>query len=681
MQPAARERVELVAGLHTAAVDDLVALDGADDEAGDVVVAERVDARHLRGLAADERAARRAAGLGDALDELGELLGDELAGRVVVEEEERLGAAAEDVVDAVVDEVDADPAVPPGGDRHLDLGADRVRARGEHAPVRGSGSSAKRPLKAPMPAEDLRRVGRRDRAPDQADGTIALIDIDAGVCVAKVTHRAECIGGRFDGAEGRAPIAAVRREGVTIEVNTTPSRESDPLQVNPTDTGDPNYFHRVVDCQWACPAHTNVPEYIRLIAQGRYTDAYMSNRESNVFPGILGRTCDRPCEPACRRTRIDGEPVAICRLKRVASDLRGDIADRLPVIPKQKNGRRVVCIGAGPASLTVANDLMPLGYEVVIFEQHDVPGGLMRTNIPSFRLPAEILDEEIATIVDMGVDLRLNTAGHRACAPLLEQDFDAVFIGTGAPRGKDLDIPGPARAATASTSASTGSSRSPSGTSTRSASASSSSASATPRWTAAARRSASAARTSRSWRGGRADSSRPRPGSSRTPRRRGSRSSSTTRRPASSSRTASSTGMEFERLEWDEQARHSTVIDTVVIPCDDVILAIGQENAFPWIERDIGIEFGKWDMPVVDPVTFQSTLPGVFFGGDSAMGPEEHHLGGRARPPGGDLDPQPLPGRGRHRAPAAGDEPRQPEDGAHRVELPQRLQPLARGRR
>ena len=211
--------------------------------------------------------------------------------------------------------------------------------------------------------------------------------------------------------------------------------------MNPTDTSDPNYFHRVVDCQWACPAHTNVPEYIRLIAQGRYTDAYMSNRESNVFPGILGRTCDRPCEPACRRTRIDGSPVAICRLKRVASDLRGDITDRLPVIPAAKTGRRVVCVGAGPASLTVANDLMPLGYDVVILEQLDQAGGLMRTNIPAFRLPAEVLDEEIATIVDMGVDLRLDTPVS-SLRSLLAQDFDAVFIGTGAPRGKDLDVPG-----------------------------------------------------------------------------------------------------------------------------------------------------------------------------------------------------------------------------------------------
>ena len=179
--------------------------------------------------------------------------------------------------------------------------------------------------------------------------------------------------------------------------------------MNATDVNNPNYFHKVVDCQWACPAHTNVPEYIRLIAQGRYTDAYMLNRESNVFPAILGRTCDRPCEPACRRGRVDGKPVAICRLKRVAADLRDDITDRLPKIPSQKNGKRIACIGAGPASLTVANDLMPLGYEVVMFEKYDRPGGLMRTNIPAFRLPESVLMDEINQILDMGVEIRYNS--------------------------------------------------------------------------------------------------------------------------------------------------------------------------------------------------------------------------------------------------------------------------------
>ena len=211
--------------------------------------------------------------------------------------------------------------------------------------------------------------------------------------------------------------------------------------MNPTDVNNPNYFHKVVDCQWACPAHTNVPEYIRLIAQGRYTDAYMLNRESNVFPAILGRTCDRPCEPACRRGRVDGKPVAICRLKRVAADLRDDITDRLPKIPSQKNGKRIACIGAGPASLTVANDLMPLGYEVVMFEKYDRPGGLMRTNIPAFRLPEAVLMDEINQILDMGVEIRYNS-DITSMKALLAEGFDAIFVGTGAPRGKELDIPG-----------------------------------------------------------------------------------------------------------------------------------------------------------------------------------------------------------------------------------------------
>src|SRR5512144_2153587 len=209
----------------------------------------------------------------------------------------------------------------------------------------------------------------------------------------------------------------------------------------PTDVSNPAYYHKVVDCQWACPAHTNVPEYIRLIAQGRYADAYLLNRESNVFPGILGRICDRPCEPACRRGRVDGEPVAICRLKRVAADLKGDVADRLPTAPPEKNGRRVACVGAGPASLTVANDLLPLGYQVTILEKNDRAGGLMWSNIPQFRLPPGVLHEEIDVILGMGVDLRLN-APVTSMAALLGEGWDAVFVGSGAPRGKELDLPG-----------------------------------------------------------------------------------------------------------------------------------------------------------------------------------------------------------------------------------------------
>jgi formate dehydrogenase beta subunit len=212
--------------------------------------------------------------------------------------------------------------------------------------------------------------------------------------------------------------------------------------MNPTDTAHPDYFHRVVDCQWACPAHTDVPEYIRLIAQGRYTDAYMLNRQSNVFPGILGRVCDRPCEPACRRTRVEDKPVAICRLKRVAADLRGELNGMLPKAPAVGNGKRIACIGAGPASLTVANDLAPLGYAVTVFEQNGVPGGLMRSNIPSFRLPQSVLDEEIGMILAIGVTLRLSFAIASLRELLERAAYDAVFVGSGAPKGKELELPG-----------------------------------------------------------------------------------------------------------------------------------------------------------------------------------------------------------------------------------------------
>ena len=211
--------------------------------------------------------------------------------------------------------------------------------------------------------------------------------------------------------------------------------------MKPTDTSNPEYFHKVVDCQYGCPAHTDVPEYIRMIAQGRFSDAYMENRKSNVFPGILGRVCDRPCEPVCRRGRVEDKPVAICRLKRVAADNRDDIVDRLPKAPEKNNGKKVALIGAGCASLTVANDLRPLGYEVTIFEALGTTGGLMRTNIPQFRLPPDVLDEEIGYILDMGVDLHLN---HRieSMKELLDEGYDAIFVGTGAPKGKNLEIPG-----------------------------------------------------------------------------------------------------------------------------------------------------------------------------------------------------------------------------------------------
>jgi formate dehydrogenase (NADP+) beta subunit len=395
--------------------------------------------------------------------------------------------------------------------------------------------------------------------------------------------------------------------------------------MRPTNVSDPAYYHRVVDCQWACPAHTNVPEYIRLVAQGRYTEAYLLNRESNVFPGILGRTCDRPCEPACRRTRIDGEPVAICRLKRVAADMRDDDVMRahLPAIPTEKNGKRVLCIGAGPASLTVANDLMPLGYSVTMYEKHDRAGGLMWNNIPRFRLPPRVLNEEIDVILDMGVDLRTNHPVTSLKA-VLEENWDAVFIGSGAPRGKELDLPG--------------------------------------------RHDTESIHIGIDWLQsiafGHISSIQPRVlvigvGNTamdccRSAKRLGGTDVKVMARRSRKFFKASPweledaeeegvhivenhapkrfivengvlTGMEFDVVEWskDENGRDvSRTLDTVVIPCDAVILAIGQEGAFPWVEKDIGIECDKWGTPVVDRATFQTTRAGVFVGGDAAWGPE-----------------------------------------------------------
>jgi len=394
--------------------------------------------------------------------------------------------------------------------------------------------------------------------------------------------------------------------------------------MQPTDTRDPDYYHRVVDCQWACPAHTDVPEYIRLIAQGRYSDAYMVNRESNVFPGILGRVCDRPCEPACRRGRVEEKPVAICRLKRVAADLRDDIRPRLPHAPADRNGRRIACVGAGPASLTVANDLVPLGYEVVIFERYARAGGLMRTNIPSFRLPAEVLDEEIGYVVDMGAELRLGEPVDSLGRLLEEGGFDAVFVGTGAPKGKDLVLPG--------------------------------------------RDGSDRIHVGIAWLESVAFGHTKKIGENvliigvgntamdccRTSLRLGASSVKVMARKPREFFKASEweledaeeenveivvnhaprsfviedgklRGMVFERMEYElDNGRivAERVTGQVTLPCDDVILAIGQENAFPWIERDIGIEFDRWGAPSVDQKTFQSTRPEVFFGGDAAFGPK-----------------------------------------------------------
>ena len=390
-----------------------------------------------------------------------------------------------------------------------------------------------------------------------------------------------------------------------------------------TDTSNPDYFHQVVDCQWGCPAHTDVPEYIRLIAQGRFDDAYMVNRVSNVFPGILGRVCDRPCEPACRRGRMDEKPVAICRLKRVAADHRGDITDRLPKAPSEKNGKKVALIGAGPASLTVANDLLPLGYECTIFEAQPVAGGLMRFNIPAFRLPLEVLNEEIGYIVDLGAEVHYNTR-IESMKKLLDEGYDAVFVGTGAPRGKELKLPG--------------------------------------------RYDTENIYIGIDWLESVAFEHIDRIGERvliigvgntamdccRTSLRLGAKNVKVMARKPREFFKASEweledaeeerveivvnhspkefvvedgklKGMTFELMEYTIE--NGRILDQEVkgeefIPCDDVILAIGQENAFPWIERDLGIDFNPWEEPMVDETTFQSTRKGIFFGGDSAFGPK-----------------------------------------------------------
>lgn len=394
--------------------------------------------------------------------------------------------------------------------------------------------------------------------------------------------------------------------------------------MKPTDTSNPDYFHKVVDCQWGCPAHTDVPAYIRMIAQGQFSDAYMENRNSNVFPGILGRVCDRPCEPACRRRRIEDKPVAICRLKRVAADHRDDISERLPKAPETSNGKKVALIGAGCASLTVANDLAPLGYEVTIFEALQTTGGLMRTNIPQFRLPPKVLDEEIGYILDMNVDLKLNHSVD-SLKELLDEDFDAVFVGSGAPRGRNLEIPG--------------------------------------------RYDSDRIHIGIDWLESVAFEHVKNIGKQvliigvgntamdccRTSLRLGADNVKVMARKPRAFFKASAweledaeeenveilvnhspkefviedgelVGLKFELMEYNVDENGSIdrgiVTGEEIIPCDDVVLAIGQDNAFPWIERDIGIEFDEWDCPVVDEITMMCGRDGVFFGGDSAFGPK-----------------------------------------------------------
>ncbi len=402
--------------------------------------------------------------------------------------------------------------------------------------------------------------------------------------------------------------------------------------MKPTDIGAPDYFHKVVDCQWACPAHTPVPEYIRLIAAGRYGDAYMVNWESNVFPGILGRTCDRPCEPACRRGRVEErnaekpEPVAICRLKRVAADNKEDIRDRLPKAPKQKNGKRIACIGAGPSSLTVARDLAPLGYSVTVFDQDPRAGGMIWSQIPRFRLPMEVIDEEMGYILNLGVEFK-GGVKIDSLKQLLNDGYDAIFVGSGAPRGRDLDIPGRKEAAA--------------------------NIHIGIDWLS----SVSFEHVNKIGRrvivlgGGNTAMD-----CCRTSRRLGGEDVKVIVRSGYEEMKASPwekedavhegipilnylvprtfthengklTGITFEKVKavYDAKGRRDLVPTGEAdqhFECDDVLVAVGQENAFPWIERDAGIGFDKWGMPVVDKVTMQSTLPHVFFGGDAAFGPK-----------------------------------------------------------
>ena len=410
-------------------------------------------------------------------------------------------------------------------------------------------------------------------------------------------------------AEGRPTPAPARRPGMA-----------------PTDVTDPNYFHKVVDCQWACPAHTPVPEYIRLIAAGRYSDAYMINWESNVFPGVLGRTCDRPCEPACRRGRVEEEPVAICRLKRVCADAKDDVTSRMPKPATSKNGKRIALIGAGPASLTVARDLLPLGYHVTIYDTDPFAGGMMRTQIPKFRLPETVLDEECNYILALQPETKF---GQRidSLKALLKENYDAIFVGCGAPRGRDLDIPGRKEAAE--------------------------NIHIGIDWLS----SVSFGHTTKIGKrvivlgGGNTAMD-----CCRTSRRLGGEHVQVVVRSGFEEMKASPwekedamhedipihnymvpkafqhdngklIGVVFEKVKAEKDAKgRRKLVPTgepdVLMECDDVLVAVGQENAFPWIERDIGLQFDEWDMPVVDPMTYQSTNPKVFFGGDSAFGPK-----------------------------------------------------------
>jgi formate dehydrogenase (NADP+) beta subunit len=398
-----------------------------------------------------------------------------------------------------------------------------------------------------------------------------------------------------------------------------------------TDIANPAYFHKVVDCQWACPAHTPVPEYIRLIAQGRYSDAYMINWHSNVFPGVLGRTCDRPCEPACRRGRVEEnngehpEPVAICRLKRVAADMKDDVVDRMPKIGP-KNGKRIACIGAGPASLTVARDLAPLGYDITVFDGEPKAGGFMRTQIPRFRLPEEVLDEETGYILNMGVHFR-NNQPITSMKALMAEGYDAIFVGCGAPRGRDLDIPGRKEAVR--------------------------SIHIGIDWLASVSFGHVKTIGKRVIVLGGGNTAMD---CCRSARRLGGTDVKVIVRSGFEEMKASPwekedamhegipiinyhvpkafvheggklKGMTFEIVKavYDEKGRRKllpTGQPDAFFECDEVLVAVGQENSFPWIERDCGIVFDEWGLPTLGKESLQSTVPNVFFGGDAAFGPK-----------------------------------------------------------
>jgi len=392
-----------------------------------------------------------------------------------------------------------------------------------------------------------------------------------------------------------------------------------------TDLSTPDHFHKVVDCQFACPAHTPVPRYIRLIAEGRYAEAYMVNWEANVFPGILGRTCDRPCEPACRRQRVEDQPVAICRLKRAAADTKGNISAFLPKPAVRQNGKRIALVGGGPASLTLARDLAPLGYRCVIIDQDPKAGGMMRTRIPGFRVPESVIDEETGYILDLGVEFR---GGMRvdSLKALLAEGWDTVFVGAGAPRGQDLSLPG--------------------------------------RSDASANINIGVEWLANIWfkhvdrigkrvvviGGGNTAMD-----CARSARRLGGEAVKVVVRSSLADMKATDwerddvlregvaicsdlvpkefthqdgrlTGVLFEPVKTVYESGRRTLQPTgaplLHFPCDDVVIAAGQEPAFAWIERDLGIEFGAKDMPTIDPKTLRSTHPQVFFGGDAAFGPK-----------------------------------------------------------